>query len=203
MKNIKNFILAAAVLLAGTSNAQKWSEGKDLSYLKGEKELILKFTYDNMTAGKKKSESEYIKEKSEEYNKKEAGKGDSWAKAWQENKAAIYEPKFEELFNKASGENLSADRKKSNTKYTVIIHTLRMEPGWNIGISKMPASCDFEIMIVETANPSVIKSKGMMYNVPGSQFSGYDFDVSSRIKECYAKCGKDLGKKLGKACKSK
>lgn len=202
MKNIKNFILAVAVLLAGTANAQKWSEGKDLSYLKGQKEVLLKFTYDNMMAGKKKAEADYIKDKAEEYNKKEAGKGDAWAKSWQENKAAVYEPKFEELFNKTSGENLSADRTKSSAKYTVIIHTLRMEPGWNIGISKMPASCDFEIIIVETANPSVIKSKGMMYNIPGSQFSGYDFDVSSRLKECYAKCGKDLGKKLGKACKS-
>lgn len=203
MKKIKNLIIAAAVLVSGTAFAQKWSEGKDLSYLKGEKELLLKFTYDNMTAGKKQSEAEYIKEKTAEYNKKEAGKGDSWAKAWQENKAGIYEPKFEELFNKNCGEHISADRTKSSAKYTVIIHTLRMEPGWNIGISKMPASCDFEIMIVETANPSVVKSKGMMYNIPGSQFSGYDFDVSSRLKECYAKCGKELGKKLGKAAKSK
>ncbi|HRD37974.1 MAG TPA: hypothetical protein PLC65_05025, partial [Bacteroidia bacterium] len=65
------------------------------------------------------------------------------------------------------------------------------------------ASCDFEIMIVETANPSVIKSKGMMYNIPGSQYGGFDFEVAVRIKECYAKAGKDLGKKLGKAAKSK
>lgn len=202
MKNIKSLIIAAAVLLSGTVSAQKWSEGKDLSYLKGEKEILVKFTYDNMTAGKKKTEAEYIKEKSEDYNKKEAGKGDKWAKSWEENKLGIYAPKFEELFNKQSGD-LAGDRNKSNAKYTMIIHTLRMEPGWNIGISKMPASCDFEILIVETANPSTIKSKGMMYNVPGSQFSGYDFDVSARIAECYAKCGKELGKKLGKAAKVK
>lgn len=203
MKKITNFILAAALLVTGVANAQKWTEGKDLSYLKGEKEILLKFTYDGMTAGRKQSETEYIKEKTADYNKKEAGKGDKWAVAWQENKAGFYEPMFEELFNKTAGENLAADRKRTNAKYTLIIHTIRMEPGWNIGISKMPAACDFELMIVETANPSVIKSKGMMYNVPGSQYGGYDFDVASRIKECYAKCGKTLGKKLGKACKSK
>lgn len=203
MKKIKSLVIAAALLIAGSANAQKWSEGKDLSYLKGEKEILVKFTYDGMTAGKKKAEADYIAEKTEEYNKKEAGKGDKWAKAWQENKSNIYEPKFEELFNKSAGDNLNGDRKKSNAKYTLIVHTLRMEPGWNIGISKMPASCDFEITIVETANPSAVKSRGMMKNIPGSQYGGFDFDVASRLQECYAKAGKDLGKKLGKAAKSK
>jgi len=202
MKNLKNLFVAAIMILALNVSAQKWTEGKDLSYLKGEKELLVKFNYENMTAGRKKAEAEYVKEKTEEYNKKEAGKGDKWAKDWVDNRAGIYEPKFEELFNKTSGD-LAGDRKRSSAKYTLIVHCTRMEPGWNIGISKMPAACDFEIMIVETANPSSIKSKGIMYNVPGSQFSGYDFDVASRLAECFAKCGKDLGKKLGKAAKSK
>lgn len=202
MKKIKSLVIAAALLLAGTANAQKWSEGKDLSYLKGEKELLLKFNYDGMTAGKKKAEADYIAEKTEEYNKKEAGKGDKWAKSWQENKTGIYEPEFITLFNKVSGD-LNADINRTNAKYTMIVHVLRLEPGWNIGISKAPAQGDFEITIVETANPSVVKSRGMMRGVPGSQYMGYDFDVASRLKECYAKAGKDLGKKLGKAAKKK
>jgi hypothetical protein len=204
MKNIKNFILAAAVLIAGSANAQKWSEGKDLSYLKGQKEILLKFTYDNMkVSNKMKPEAEWVKEKVEEQNKKEAGKGDAFAKAWVENRANVYEPKFEELFNKEAGENLQGDRTKSSAKYTLIVHTTRTEQGYNIGISKAPASIDFEFIIVETANPSVIKSKGVLLNVPGSSFAGADFDVASRLKECYAKSGKTMGKKLGKACKSK
>lgn len=202
MKNFKNLFVAAIMIMALNVDAQKWTEGKDLSYLKGEKEILVKFTYDNMIAGRKKPEADYIKEKTEEYNKKEAGKGDKWAKDWVENRANIYEPKFEELFNKESGD-LAGDRNKSSAKYTLIIHTVRMEPGWNIGISKMPASCDFEVMIVETANPSAVKSKGILNNVPGSQYGGFDFEVAVRIKECYAKAGKEIGKKLGKAAKSK
>lgn len=201
MKQIKNFILVATLLLTGTINAQKWQEGKDLSYLKGEKEILLVFKYDNLIAGRNKPEAEYIKEKVEDYNKKEAGKGDAWAKSWVSNRGAVYEPKFEELFNKVSGENCQGDRQRKNAKYTIIIHCKRMEPGWNIGISKMPASCDFDLTIVETATQAV-KSKGVLNNVPGSQFSGYDFDVASRIAECFAKCGKELGKKVGKATKS-
>lgn len=197
MKKIKHLLIAGALIATGTISAQKWSEGKDLSYLKGEKEILLKFTYDNMMVGKQ-TESEYIKQKAEDYNKKEAGKGDAWAKSWVDDRAKVYEPKFEELFNKES-EGLAGDRTKTSAKYTLIIHATSMDPGWNIGISKKPAVSDFEVMIVETANPSVIKSKGVLDNVPGSAFSGADYDVSGRMKECFAKCGKTIGKTLGKA----
>lgn len=199
MKTLKTLILAA-ILLTGSAYAQKWSEGKDLSYLKGQKELLFKFTYDNLTVGKQ-SEQDYIKDKVTEYNKKEAGKGDSWAKEWVDVRSKVYEPKFEELFNKEADGHVTGDRTKSSAKYTVMIHTIRTEPGWNIGFSKMPASCDFEITIVETANPTVVKSKGILKNMPGSQFAGADFDVSARVKECYAKGGKELGHTLGKATK--
>ncbi len=200
MKNLKIYALAIALLSSGIISAQKWITGKDLSYLKGQKELLLQFTYDNMMVGKN-SESDYVKEKVEDYNKKEAGKGDAWAKAWTENRASGFEPKFEELFNKTAGDKLSADRKKTSAKYTLIIHTVMTEPGWNIGISKKPAACNYELLIVETANPSNVLSKGVLNGVPGSQFGGYDYDSSTRIKECYAKAGKTLGGKLAKATK--
>jgi len=200
MKNLKISIIALALLATGAMKAQKWITGKDLSYLKGQKEILIKFTYDNMTVGKK-SENEYIKEKVEDYNKKEAGKGDAWAKSWTENRGTTYEPKFEELFNKSAGENLSGSRKNTSAKYTLIVHTTRTEPGFNIGVMKKNAEGDFELSIVETANPSNVLSKGVLMSVPGSQFAGYDYDVSSRVKESYAKAGKMVGKKLAKATK--
>lgn len=202
MRNLKIITAFAILLTVSTVNAQKWTQGKDLSYLKGEKELLLKFSYDNVKVGSK-AESDYVNEKKDEYNKKESGKGDKFAKSWEGNKTGIYEPKFEELFNKVCGEDLACDRSKSGAKYTMLLKVIRMEPGFNIGIMKKAAASDFEITILETANPSAIKSKGMLYNVPGSQMSGYDFDVASRLQECFAKCGKTLGKKMGKACKSK
>ncbi len=202
MKNLKITIIACALLASGIMNAQKWSMGKDLSYLKGQKEIGLKFIYDNMTVGKKgKTEDAYIAEKTADNNKKEAGKGDAWAKSWKESRTRTYEPKFEELFNKSAGENLSGNRKNTSAKYTLIVHTTSTEPGFNVGVMKQAAYCDFEIMIVETANPQNVMSKGVLMKQPGSQVMGYDYDVSSRVQECYAKCGKTLGKKLGKAAK--
>ncbi len=200
MKNLTSIIAGAALLLAGTVSAQKWSTGKDLSYLKGQKDIAIQFTYDNLTVGKKgKTEADYIKEKTEDANKKEAGKGDAWLKAWKDARPNVYEPKFEELFNKAAGDNFSGNRKNTSAKYTLIVHTTRIEPGFNIGVMRQNAFCDFEVSIVETANPSNVLSKGVLMNQPGGQVMGYDFDSSSRVQECYAKAGKTLGKTLGKA----
>jgi len=83
----------------------------------------------------------------------------------------------------------------------LIVHTTRTEPGFNIGVMKKNAEGDFELSIVETANPSKVLSQGVLKNVPGSQFAGYDYDVSSRVKESYAKAGKMIGKSLAKATK--
>lgn len=189
----------AMILITSLGYGQKWTTGKDLSYLRGQSTLLVKFTYDDMKAGPKE-EWEYVKEKKEEYNQKEAGKGDEWAKIWEENKGRVYEPKFEELFNQSCGERLTADRKKIESKYTLIVHVVRMEPGWNVGFSKRAASCDFEILIVKTDEPSVVKSKCMLYNVPGALGGGNDYDTAYHVKECFAESGKILGKKLGKAC---
>lgn len=200
MKNLKLILAGAALVVAGTITAQKWETGKDLSYLKGQKEIALQFTYDNMTVGKKgRAETDYVTEETAKNNKKEAGKGDAWAKAWVDARQKTYEPKFEELFNKAADDKLSGSRKNVSAKYTVIVHTTRIEPGFNIGVMKQAAFCDFEFSIVETANPSNVLSKGVLKNQAGSQVMGYDFDVSSRVQESYAKAGKTLGKTLGKA----
>lgn len=201
MKKFNQLLLAAIMLIAVSANAQKWSKGKDLSYLKGQKEILIQYTFDNMMVGRKSTEVEYVKEKTEEYNKKEGGKGDAWAKAWVDNRERAYYPKFEELFNKTAGDVINGDRNKKTAKYTIIIHTIKTEPGFNIGITKQPAYCDFEILIVETANPSNVLSQGTLPGVPGSQFGGMDFDVSARIAECYAKAGKTIGKTIKKAAK--
>ncbi|MCC6181414.1 MAG: hypothetical protein IT237_06230 [Bacteroidia bacterium] len=201
MKKLTQFILAAGLLVSVSANAQKWTTGKDLSYLKGQKEILIKYDFSNMTVGRKQAEAEYVKEKTEDYNKKEAGKGDTWAKAWVENRERVFYPKFEELFSKEAGEVIAGGRDKASAKYTLIVHTTKTEPGFNIGLTKQPAYCDFEISIVETADPSKVLSVGVLKNVPGSQFSGFDFDASTRISECYAKAGKTIGKTIKKAAK--
>jgi len=197
MKRTKFYAVALGLMLAGTISAQKWSVGKDLSYLKGQTAICLKYTYDNLITADKKPEATYVKEKVEKLNKKESGKGDAWAKSWVDNRAAKDEPKFELLFNKAA-ETIQGTKDKAGTKYTIIVHCTKIDPGYNIGVSHKPAVCDFEFTIVESANPTKVLSKGVLPKMATPFGLGFDFMA---IEECFAKAGKKLGKSIGKAIK--
>ena len=97
---MKHFFVSVAFLLLGyCSFAQKikLTEGS-LAALRDEKEINTEFTYDGMSVGKYKDEAEYVAKKTEEYNKKEAGRGDNWAKNWVLDRKDKFEPKFNELF---------------------------------------------------------------------------------------------------------
>ena len=173
-------------------NAQKvkTTSGSD-DILKPESSINIEFNYDNISVGKYKNEQDYIAAKTEEYNKKEAGKGDSWAASWKNDKQSRFEPKFIELFTISSGMSVVKD-----AKYTMIVKTVSIEPGWNIGISRKNAEIDLEVWIVETANKSSKLASFTISNVPGGTAFGYDFDTGLRISEAYAKAGKSLGKSL-------
>lgn len=184
--------VAVISLLSLQANAQKvktTSGNKDV--LKSENAINIEFTYDNISVGKHKNEQDYIKDKTAEYNKKEAGKGDAWAASWVNDRKSRYEPKFTELFTENSGMTLS-----SNAKYTLIFKLLSIEPGYNIGISRKNAEIDAEVWIVETTNKTNKLATFTIDNVPGGTAFGYDFDTGLRISEAFAKAGKKLGKDL-------
>ncbi|MEJ0104080.1 MAG: hypothetical protein WDO19_16630 [Bacteroidota bacterium] len=100
----KILVLLAIVSFSINTNAQKikTTEG-DLSVLANETAINVEFIYDGMSVGKFATEKEYVQKKTEEYNKKEAGRGDTWAKKWVADRASRFEPKFIELFQETSG----------------------------------------------------------------------------------------------------
>ena len=191
MKRLTGLLLLT-FLFGSQINAQKvkTTSGSD-DILKPESYINIEFNYDNISVGKYKNEQDYIAAKTEEYNKKEAGKGDSWAASWKNDKQSRFEPKFIELFTISSGMSVVKD-----AKYTMIVKTVSIEPGWNIGISRKNAEIDLEVWIVETANKSSKLASFTISNVPGGTAFGYDFDTGLRISEAYAKAGKSLGKSL-------
>src|SRR5688572_950528 len=120
----------ALVLFSINTNAQKIKTvDGDLSPLKDETSINIEFVYAGMSVGKFDDEKEYIAKKTEEYNKKEPGKGDSWAKSWVDDRASRFEPKFIELFEENSKMTV-----KKDAKYTMIFKTTSTEPGFNIVI---------------------------------------------------------------------
>ena len=195
MKNVKLFIAAGIILFALGAKAQKMTEGdRDLSFLRGQTKFNIEYDYSNMTVGKK-TEADYKAEKIEAFNKKEPGKGHLWEQKWIENRANVYEPMFERLINVQLNKcGASAAYGLKDAKYTILVHTVLTEPGFNTVVMVVNPHCDFFVSYIETATGKVV-AKGYLNNVQGINMadSGWDFDPAPKIKECYAKLGKVVG----------
>jgi len=192
MKNLKRLAIAGFVLITsmhGFGQKVKLEDG-DLSPLKTEKTIAFAFAYDSMTMGGRghQSESEYVTKKTEEYNKKSPGKGDQWAKAWKDDREALYEPAFTKEFEKYS--SLQPDPK---AKYTLIFKTVFTEPGFNIGIIRHNAEISGIALIVESANKSHVIAKISVTKAPGGSFFDNDYNSDERIATAYGEAGRGLG----------
>lgn len=187
-------LLVGLFMFSATTNAQKIKlQDGNKKVLENETAVNIEFTYDNLSVGKFKNEEDYISKKREEYNKKEAGKGDKWAEDWTNDKARAYEPQFIEQFTEKT--------KMKNSKealYTLIFLTTFIEPGFNVGAWRKNAYIDATVTIVETANRDNKIAVINIDNSPGRDAMGFDYDTSWRISEAYAKAGKALAKFLGK-----
>lgn len=197
MKIIKTLLLFIALLLSITSQAQTVDLSKgDLSILKDEKTINIEFTYEKMTVGDDGKEEVYIKRKREEYNAKEAGSGEIWARKWEEDKKQRFEPKFILGFTNLSKMTVSKD-----AKYTLIFNTKAMEPGYQVGISKRNAGIDGTVTIVETANSSKKLIVLSVERPDENKWRGAAFDAGSRIADAYYLSGQKVGKFIIKSGK--
>ena len=169
----------------------------DVKKISTEKSIKVEYDYSKMKVGEYNSEDEYVSKKVKEYNAKEKGKGDKWKEGWEGARKDRYQPKFEELFNKAA-DGITIGENPAKSKYTLTVKTTFIEPGFNVGISKKPAFVNFEFSFVETDNPTNVVAELYLNNVIGSQSMGFDFDSGSRIAESYAKAGKMLAKFIAK-----
>lgn len=194
------FVLAMAVCsLAFVSNAQKIktvSGSPDV--IKGDKNVNVVFTYDNMKVGKM-DEAAYLEREIKERDDKEAGTGEVWAGKWQNDKEERFPPKFVALFNQYGGDyfGTNIEQNVADAKYTMKVNTSMIEPGFNIGITRKPAGVNMEVYIFETANPDKILHELTILNAPGTSM-GNDYDAGERIKESFAKAAKEYAKYLEK-----
>ncbi|MEO8086459.1 MAG: hypothetical protein ABI763_06550 [Bacteroidota bacterium] len=202
------FTICLIAVSATTVNAQKYTEGdKTLSFLAGEKLINIEYSYDNMMVGKK-TEEEYKAGKIVDYNTKVPGKGDKWAVKWVENRENVYEPMFEELINKIMVKakmEVKLGTKQTEAKYTLLVHTTLTEPGFTIPmVMKVNPYCNYEFTWMETSSRKVM-AKGELNKVAGVVMADneWEFDPANRIKECYAKAGKVVGKSMEKVLKPK
>lgn len=199
---MKNYLMYTIAVLCMTSMAaQKMKiEKGGFDFIKGQKEINVEFVYDNMTLLKKNlTNDEYVKEHSAELEEESPGKGKTWEKGWITARELIYAPKFLELMNRylyedhgnKFGENLT------EAKYTLVVETIWVFPGWDAGIMKQPAKVTIQLKFVETANRDNVVLEVSSKNAPGDQW-GNSFDNEDRIGEGYAKTGKSFAKMIEK-----
>jgi len=188
------YLLGSAILfwgLFGCSRASLVLSEGNLSFLKGENLFNVKYVYDDLKVGDK-SEKEYVDEKVKEKNESEPGKGDKWLKEWYGNREAKFQPKFEELLNEYAQSKAEFKSGLENTKYTLVLKTTTLEPGWNVWVSRKDAEIDAVALFVETDNPDKILAVFQIEDCRGGTGGGFDFDVATRLQESYALAGKEL-----------
>lgn len=199
---MKNTLSLAFILLFSTlvyAQKMKIAEG-NFDFIKSNEAINVEFDYSNMKINKDNlSNDEYVKERSEDLESKAKGKGKTWEKQWLASRELVYAPKFLELMNRdlAEKEGMSFEEGLTDAKYTLIVETVWVYPGYNIGIMKKPAKLSTVLTFVETANRDNVVLKITSKHAPGNKFTG-TFSNEDRIGEGYAKTGKSLSKLIMK-----
>lgn len=199
---MKNKISLAFILLFSTIvYAQKMKVVKgDFDFIKNNEAINVEFDYSNMKLNKDNlTNDEYVKERVADLESKAKGKGKAWQKSWEASRDLIYAPKFLELMNRDLSEKkgMSFEEGLTNAKYTLIVETVWVYPGYNIGIMKKPAKVSTVLKFVETANRDKVLLEITSKHAPGNKFTG-TFSNEDRIGEGYAKTGKSLSKLIMK-----
>jgi len=198
MRRLKKLVVIGATLigglvLSGCGSTYQTVKG-DFAPLAGETELNIEYEYQGMTVGDFASEDEYLQDGATERDAEETGSGAAWKDEWRANRAARFQPKFEELLNsRLRGSGVRVASGLGDAKYTILVKTLHTEIGWNVAIMRRPAHINLEVKVVETANRGNELVELLGNGIPGADAWGFDYAVGDRLVQAYAKAGKELG----------
>lgn len=197
----KQLTILLAIFCSAFMFGQKMKVKKgNFDFIKGQKEINVEFVYDNIKILKKNLTNEqYMSEHAADLEKKSKGKGKAWKKSWIASRELIYAPKFLELMNRYLYEKkgISFEEDLPDAKYTLIVETVWVYPGWNAAVMRQPAKVSTVLRFVETANRDNVLLEITSKKAPGNRFGG-TFSNEDRIGEGYAKTGKSLAKLIMK-----
>ncbi|MFV8345674.1 hypothetical protein [Flavobacterium sp. ZB4P13] len=191
-------LVVAVLFVSSIMTAQDMDVVKgNFDFLKDQKEINVEFDYSKMTLMKeKKTEAQYIEDRTKELNEKTKGIGNIWMKKWNASKELIWSPKFLELMNVVfvkDKKEVSFQEELITAKYTLIVETVWIYPGWDAMVMKQPAKVSTLLKFVETNDKSNILLEISSEEAPGDQY-GSNFSNESRIGEGFAKTAKSLAK---------
>lgn len=195
MKKIAIVLTFLLTVMVMHSQKMKIGEG-NFDFIIDQKEINVEFVYDNMTLMKEKmTNDEYVEKRSADLEEKSRGNGKVWKKKWDSSRELIWNPKFLELMNKYLGkeEDMYFAEGLTDAKYTLIVETVWLYPGWDAGIMKQKAKVTTLLKFVETANKDNVLVEVSSKEAPGDQW-GNNYSNESRLGEGYAKTAKSMAK---------
>lgn len=198
----KTILLLGLLLLSTITFGQKMKilEG-NIKNLKGITQFDLVFDYSDVQIPEYDSEQAYLKEEMTKRDLKSFGSGEIFEKKWFEDRKEKYQPKFINGFNNRFKNSEVSVAENSDAVTVVLIQTIKLFPGTNIGVSKNTSTIDVEITIYSKDNPDKILLKGVYTDVFGHGKMGYAYDNGYRLSECYEEVGIAFGNYIRKKAK--
>jgi hypothetical protein len=202
---MKKLFLLFSLIIALALNAQRIViKSGSFSVLKDQTEVNVEFKFDNVLMMKENvTEEQYLENRKKDVlaNPKRGEAGwQKWNGEWQRYKNEEYINYFTKGLNK-SYKNISSKKANPSSKYTLLLETNWVFPGWHGGMVVMTAEITGKIKLIETNNPSNVLAE--------AEFNKFDKFVNNkeivmeygRIAGAYESLGKYLGKEIKNAVK--
>jgi len=151
-------VFVAIVLITINVIAQKIKFVKgDVENLIGITEYNVVFDYSNIIIANFDSEEEFLKDKMAIRDAQKIGSGEKFKHDWFTFRDSLYEPSFIEVFN----DYFILKRKikvqeNSDAKYTMLINTVFVYPGYNVGVWYEDSKLKATVTVFETSIPENI-----------------------------------------------
>lgn len=193
------FLIIAAVI-----NAQKMTViSGDFKTLKDQTEVNVELKFDNVLMMKENfTEAQYLENRKRDLlaNPKRGEAGwQKWNGEWQRFKNEEYINYFVKGLNR-SYKNITF-KKESQAKYTLLLETDWVFPGWHGGMVVMTAEISGKIKLIETNNPSVVLAE-VELNKFDKYVNNKEFVMEyGRVAGAYESIGKYLGREIKEAVK--
>jgi hypothetical protein len=173
-------------------------------FLKGQTNLNVEFVYTGMMVSDL-TEDIYLKQKRKEFRK--AADGDKFVKKWNSDRADVYEQKFVDQLNKSLKKiNIVAEKNKPAYKYTMIVQTVKLEPGYYNGSNgnKRDTYVNLLTTFVESSNRDNVLCTLKADKIVGTTDEQMQMmETTLKITNAYANAAEKTGKMIVKICTQK
>lgn len=176
----------------------------NFDFLKDQSEVNIELKFAKvLVTSDRINESQYLENRKNDVLANPKRGKEAWAKwngEWERYKNEVYLADILKSLNRSK--NIVFD-KGLGSKYTLIVDSKWISPGWHGGLIMQPAIVSADIRFVETTNPSVTLLEISAAEVAGKMPSGMGGDVMEydRISSAYERLGRLLSREISKGMK--